>query len=67
MCFECNKLVHRNARKTVSQKNFKCKSYQEVLEKRLEKKVNLDGDMLEVVETFSYLGNSLSVEGRVHN
>ena len=48
-------------------KNFKCKSCQAVVHKGPEKKVNLDGDTLEVVEKSCYFVDILSSQEKVHD
>ena len=48
-------------------KNFKCRSSQAVVQTSPETNVNLDGDTLELVEKFYYLGDVLRTDGKMHD
>jgi len=70
MCVDCKNWVHKRCSgikgSIAKAKNFKCKRCQGFIDNNLEERLTTDGDDIEIVDKFPYLGDVLSKEGGVH-
>jgi len=70
MCVDCKNWVHKRCSgikgSIAKAKNFKCKRCQGFIDNNLEERLTMDGDDIEIVDKFPYLGDVLSTEGGVH-